>query len=105
MSHPFVVSYDDIMCLIMNCYLQTTYKKIDSLFYNQYIAIDNSDVHFGNKVFRQLQWVFVGTKYAPVIADLFLSRYEYQCTFVWLNFKKTLWRTHWLVYSTIIADK
>ena len=40
--------------------------------------IDNINVRFGNKIYRQVIGIPMGTNCAPLIADLFLYCYESQ---------------------------
>ena len=38
--------------------------------------LDNIFIQFGTKLYRQVVWIPMGTNCAPLVADLFLFRYE-----------------------------
>ena len=40
------------------------------------IFSDNMFIRFGSKLYRQIVGIPMGTKYAPLVADLFLFCYE-----------------------------
>ena len=47
-------------------------KSVMPLFY----LLDNIFIRFGTKLYRQTFGIPMGTYYAPLVADLFLSCYE-----------------------------
>ena len=54
------------------CKLWSCQNVCDSLSY----LLDNSYIKFGNKLYRQIVGIPMGTNCAPLVADLFLFSYE-----------------------------
>lgn len=75
---------DYISCSSYNSFFsEKPYKKYTNWTCNEMIKavnflLDNIYVRFGDKVYRQIIGIPMGTNCAPLIADLFLYCYEYQ---------------------------